>query len=147
MHHREPSTLRDLEPADHAPAEPGERSFPGARVMDHAHLVEGRTEHGRVGDLAAEPAAYAGLVHVSDRIIAERVRVVLERERRAAVQAHARLVARADVGVHAEARYLHARAGLELSGDPRLHAALPLELALGAGDDHLEPAGGGGHRL
>src|SRR6185436_4301980 len=113
----------------------------------HPRLVERRAENGGMGDLAAEPAADAALVDVGHGVVAQWVRIVLERQRWATVEAHARLVARAHVGVHAEARRLDARARLELGGHLRLHAALALELALRARDDDLEPARRGGHRL
>src|SRR5262245_9892130 len=116
-------------------------------MMDDAHLVERWTEHGGMRDLAAESAAHAGLVDARDRIVAQRIRAVPERERRAPIEAHARLVASAHVGVHAEPWHFDARTGLEASRDLGLHATLPLELALGTGDDHLEASRSGGHRV
>src|SRR5216684_6322846 len=114
-------------------------------MVDHAGLEEGRAEDRRVRDLAAEPAADAGLVHVRDRILAQRIGIVLEGERGAAVEAHAGLVARAHVRVDAEARRHHPPPRLETGRDLRLDPALALELALGAGDDDLEPARRRGH--
>src|SRR6266545_4644457 len=129
-----------LEEADRPPAESLERPLTPAGVVHHARFVEGRAEDGRVRDLAAEPAADARLVHVRHRVVAQGVAAVLEREGRAAVQTHAGLVPRADIGVHAEAWRLHAPARLEPGGRLRLDAPLALELALAAGDDDLEPA-------
>src|SRR5688572_26973905 len=136
-----------LEPADHAAPEARDRALPAPRIVDDAHLVEGRAEHGGMRHLAAEAAAHAALVHARDRILAQGVPALPEGERRTAVEAHAGLVAGADVRVHAEARSLDARPRLELGGDLWLHATLALELALGAGDDDLEPAGRRGHGL
>src|SRR5438034_9517723 len=129
-----------LQEVDHPPAESLERSLTPAGVVHHARLVERRAEDGRVSDLAAEPATDARLVHVRHRIFPKRIAAFFQREGRAAVEAHAGLVAGADVGVHTEPRRLDAPARLEPGGGLRLDAPLALELALAAGDDDLEPA-------
>src|SRR3989475_6301167 len=66
------------------------------------------------------------------------VRFLPERERRAAVQTHARVVARTDVGVHAEARLDDLLPRRDRLPDPGLLTALALEHALVLGDDDLE---------
>src|SRR6266436_8520364 len=129
-----------LKEADHPPAESLERSLTPGGVVHHARLVEGRAEDGGVSDLAAEPATDARLVHVRHRVFSERIAAFFQREGRAAVEAHAGLVAGADVGVHAEPRRLDAPARFEPGGGLRLDAPLAFELALAAGDDDLEPA-------
>src|SRR5207247_3820072 len=136
-----------LQVSDDATTDTGERSLPGRRIVDHLRLVEGRTEHGGVGNLATQPAADTALVHVRHGIIAKWVAAELEGERGAAVQAHTGLVARAHVGVDAEAGRLHARSRLEAGGGLGLDAALALELALAAADDDLEPPGLRAHGL
>ena len=90
-------------------------------------------------DLAAHAAADARVVDVRDRVVAERVGIVPERQRGTAVQAHARVVARADVGVHAEARLDDLLARRERLARAGLLAPLALEHALVPGDDDLEP--------
>src|SRR5690242_14704630 len=88
----------------------------------------------------AEPAAHAAVDDGRDRIGAQRIRVVLHREGRAAGEPDAGVIARAGVFVDA---VLHAHMALAFR-EPlryfRLEAALPLELALALGDDHLESA-------
>src|SRR5882724_1522815 len=69
-----------LEPADHPRPHRGEGALPGARIADHARLVERGAEHGRVRDLAAEAAADAALVHAGDGFRAKRVATVAERQ-------------------------------------------------------------------
>src|SRR5688572_4430317 len=83
-----------LEPADHPCPHCGEGALPGARIADHARLVERGAEHGGVRDLAAEAAADAALVDPRDGIVAERVATFAERQRGAPIQAHAGLVPR-----------------------------------------------------
>src|SRR3989442_15553694 len=100
--------------------------------------VERRAEPRGVRDLAADATADARLVHGGDRILAQRVGVLPERERRAAVQTHAGVVARADVGVHPEARLDDLGARGDRLPDARLLTALALEHALVPRDDDLE---------
>ena len=57
------------------------------------------------------------------------------------------MIAGADLVVDAEARAHDALAALELAGIFGAHAALARELAFAVGDDHLEAALGGAHRL
>src|SRR6202162_5908136 len=92
-----------LKDADHPPAEGLEPPLAPAGVVHHARLVERRGEDGRVRHLATEPAADAGLVHVRHGVVAQRVAALLERQGRTTVEAHAGLVPRANIGVHAEA--------------------------------------------
>src|SRR6185369_1723747 len=97
--------------------------------------------------LAAQPAADAAVEHGGDRVDLERVAAVLDRERRAAREPDARVVARARVLVDA---VLDAHAALALALElraPRLHAPLTLELALAFGDDDLEAGEVGRERL
>ena len=74
--------------------------------------IERRTQHRGVGHLAAHTAADAAVVDVRDRIGAQRVRVCLDRERRAAGEADAGVIAGAGIRIDAEALAHHALAGL-----------------------------------
>src|SRR4051812_1394326 len=74
-----------LQPADHRAAHPLAKAVPARRVGNDLRLVERRTQHGGMGNLAAQAAADAAVDHGGDRIGAQRVGVRLDRQRRAAV--------------------------------------------------------------
>src|SRR5579864_5729846 len=97
--------------------------------------------------LAAEAAADAALDHARHGIAAQRVGIGLDGERGAAREPDAGMVAGADFVVDAIARPHHALATLQLLRLLAAYPALARELALAVGDDHLEPALGGFHRL
>ena len=73
-----------------------------------------------------------------DRIDLERITRGLHRQRRTAGEADAGMVAGADILIHAKACAHHPLATLQRRGHLRLEPALPLELAFGLGDDHLQ---------
>src|SRR5207245_11462376 len=89
-----------------------------------------RAKDRRVGDLAAQPAADAVVVHVRDRVHFERIAGRLDGERGAAGEADAGMVPRAHVLVHAEARAHHALARFEGRADLRAATPLALDVAL-----------------
>ncbi len=124
-----------------------QHAIPPVRIADDLGAIERRTEHRGVRDLAAQPAADAALDHGRHRIAAQRIGIGLDRQRRAAGQPDAGMVAGADLVVDAEAHPHHALAALELLGILGAHAALARELAFAVGDDHLEAALGGAHGL
>src|SRR4051812_626909 len=73
---------------------------PEVRVLHDFRPIEGWAQHGRVRVLAAQATAHAAVDHRRDRFAPQRVRVVLDGERRATGQADARVIARAGVLVH-----------------------------------------------
>src|SRR3954468_23638679 len=79
---------------------PRNKFVPPGGVLDHLGPIEGRAQHCGVRVLAAQAAADAAVDHGSYGIAAQRIRVVLDGERRAARQADARVIARASVFVH-----------------------------------------------
>ena len=79
-----------------------QRAVDRARVMDDVGLVERRAQHRGVADLAAHAAAQAVVVDVRHRMVAERVRVGLDGQRRAARQPDAGVIAGTYVVVDAE---------------------------------------------
>ncbi len=78
-------------------------AVPAARIVDDVGAIEGRAQHGGVRHLAAIAAADAALVDRRHRIVAQRIVELLHRQRRAAREAHAGVVAGADILVDAEA--------------------------------------------
>src|SRR5262245_47974751 len=100
-----------------------------------------------MGVLAAQAAAYAAVDHGCHRVAAQRVRVVPDRERRAAGEPDARVVAGAGVLVDPVFDSDHPFTPFECLGCSWLETSLPLELALALGDDDLEPSLLGRHRL
>src|SRR3954471_16436952 len=60
-----------LQEADDGPAQPRLQVVPPRRVVDDRGLVERGAQHGRVADLAAEPAADARVDDLRDRVLAE----------------------------------------------------------------------------
>src|SRR5205085_12071261 len=114
--------------------EPCYELVPPGGVLDHFGAIEGRAEHRGVGVLAAQAAADAAVDHRRHRIGAQRIGVVLDRQRGATGEPDARVIAGARVLVDA---VLHAHvplALLHLLRDYRPELALPLELALAFGD-------------
>src|SRR3954468_16246255 len=85
---------------DEAP-DSGKYLVPQVRVLHDFGPIEGRAQHGRVRVFSAEAAAHAAVDYRSDRFTAQRIRVVLDGERRATGQADARVIAGARVLVHA----------------------------------------------
>ena len=99
-----------------------DEAVPAGRVVEQLRPVERRTQHRRVSHLAADPAADTTVVDVRDRIGAQRVGVVLHRQRRAAGQADTGVIAGARIRVDAEALAHHALAAciaLRISGRTR----------------------------
>src|SRR6185437_5323158 len=117
-------------PADHLLAEAMRKAIAPGRIADDLGTVERRAKHGRMRDLAAESAADARFDDRGHRVGSQRVGGGLHRQRRAARQADAGVVARADVFIHAIAHARDAFAALELFGVFGAHAALTRELAL-----------------
>ena len=125
-----------------------ERALPGARIVHDARLVERRAEHRGVGDLAAEPAADAALVHVGHRVVAQRV-----------------ADCPSSVSDGQPLKRMHDLSPVQTSGSTPKRGASTRAPALSraavcgftrrwrsswhsrARDDHLEPARGGGHGL
>src|ERR1019366_7176891 len=116
--------LAPLQPADHRLAQAREPAVPTARIADDARLVERRAQHRRMRHLAADAAADAGVEHRRYRVAAQRIGVGLDRKRRAAREANARMVARAGVSIDAEALAHDALAGRDRLLHERLLAAL-----------------------
>src|SRR5258708_15133611 len=100
-----------------------------------------------MGDLTAQAAADTALDDAGDGIGAQRIGVGLDGERRAAGEADAGMIARADLVVDAVAHLDHALAARELARILGAHPALSRELSFAAGADHLEAPLGGLHRL
>ena len=98
-------------------------------------------------DFAAQAAADATVDHGRHRIAAQRIGRRLHRQRRAARQPDAGMIAGADLVVDAVARAGDAHPAFELDGVLGAHAALARQLAFAVGDDHLQAALGGLHRL
>ena len=119
------------------PAHPRHEAVQGVRVVDDQGPVERRAEHRRVRDLAAKPAADAGIDHLGDRLAPQRVRVRRDGERRAAREADAGMVAGAGVGIDPEALADDALAGFHRLRRQRALAALAVQHAFGLGDDDL----------
>src|SRR5256885_15735427 len=118
--------------------EPCDELVPPGGVLDDFGAVEGGAEHGGVRVLAAEATTDAAVDHGRHRIGAQRIRIVLDRQRWAAGEPDARVIARAGVLVDA---VLHAHVPLALLHLLRDHGTqlpLALELALAFGDDHLQ---------
>ncbi len=111
-----------LQEADHGAAHAVEEAVPAARIVHHVGAVEATAEHGGVRHLAAVAAADAVLVDMGDRVVAQRIVERLHRQRRAAGEPHAGVVAGADVLVDAEFRLHHALAALDRLVDQRLFA-------------------------
>src|SRR6185437_17167283 len=98
-------------------------------------------------DLAAKAAADAALDDARHGVAAQGIGVGLHGQRRAAGEADAGMIARADLVIDAIARLDHALAALELRRLLAAQPALARELAFAIGDDDLEPALGRAHRL
>src|SRR4051812_34752086 len=118
--------------------ESGNHPVHEARVLHHLGAVEGGAQDRGVRVLAAQPAADAAVDHRRDRVAAQWIGVVLDRQRRAARQADARVVAGARVLVDAVLDAHHARAGGDFLRDHGPELALLLQLALAFGDDDLQ---------
>src|SRR5207249_4657042 len=127
--------------------EPRDQLVPPRRVLDDFGAIERWAEHRGVRVLAAQAAADAAVDDRRHRIGTQRIRVVLDRERRAAGEANAGVIARAGVLVHAVLDAHVARALLQLFRHLWAELALPLQLALALGDDDLQPLVVRGHRF
>ena len=88
-------------------------------------------------DLAAQAASHTAVDHRRDRIRTQRVGVVLDRERRAAGEPDARVVAGTRIGVDAEALPHDATARFRQLHQLGLDAALLVQLTFTLGDDDL----------
>ncbi len=141
------AALARLEPAHHCAPPAIHPLFPSRGVAHPFGPVERRAQHGSIGDLAAVAAGHAAIVHMGHRVGLERVAAVLERERRAARQAHAGVVATAHGCVHTEFFLDHTFTPLDRRRNLRLHAALLVEHAFALGDHHLGALEVGGQRL
>src|SRR5467141_749439 len=128
-----------LQRGDDASAHAIERTDPPRRILDDLGAIERGTQHGSVSDLTAQAAADAIVVHMCDGIRPQRIWIGCDRERGAAGQSDAGMVAGADVGIDAEARADDALAFAQILGDLRSNTALKRELAFAVGDDHLQP--------
>ena len=124
-----------------------QHTIPAVRIPDDLRPIERGAQHGRMRDLAAQPAADAALDHGGDRIAAQRIRIGLDGERRTARKPDAGVVAGAQRIVDAVARPHHALAAREPAGILRAHTPLPRQLAFAVRDDHLEAVLGAAHRL
>src|SRR6478735_2165802 len=102
LEHDPPSRPPALQGADHAPPDAVEASFERGGVGNDVGAVEGGTQYGRVRDLAAMAAADARVVDGGDRIVLQRITGRLHRQRRAAGQADAGMVARTGVFIDAK---------------------------------------------
>src|SRR5690625_5243446 len=90
-----------------------------------------------MGHFTAQATADAAVQYLGYRIHAQRIGIRLDRQRRAARQANARMVAGTGILIDTEAVTHHAFAFLDLAAENRLFAALPVQHALGLGDDDL----------
>ena len=82
----------------------GHQAVPNVRVLDRLSLVKRRAQRRRMGILAAQPAAHAVLLERRQRGGPQRARIGLDRQRWAARQAAARVVAGVEIVVDTEAR-------------------------------------------
>jgi hypothetical protein len=97
--------------------------------------------------LAAHAAADAAVLDMRDRILPQWIGIGLDRQRRAARQADAAMVAGAGVRIDAEPFAHDALAVLDRLGHQRLDAALAVELAFRLRDQHLGPLFGRHQRI
>src|SRR5256885_4149924 len=72
--------------------EPCDELVPPGGVLDHFGAIKGRAEHRGMRILAAQAAADAAVDHSRDRIGAQRIRIVLDRQRRATGEADAGVI-------------------------------------------------------
>src|SRR5437773_394502 len=86
-----------LQIGDDAAPDTGRQPLDETRVVDEVGAVEGWAEHRRIGDLAAIAAADAAVVDRRHRIVAEGIVELLHRQRRAAGETDAGVIAGADV--------------------------------------------------
>ena len=98
-----PAVAAPLQPADHAHRDRRLEHVPAARIVDDVGAIERGAEHRGFRDLAAIAAADAGIVDRRNGIVAQRIVELLHRQRRAAGEPDAGMVAGADVLVDAEA--------------------------------------------
>ncbi len=117
------------------------------RIVDDRGAIERRTQHRRVRDLAAQPAADAGVDHLGDRLGAQGIGVRRDGERRAARKPDARMIARAGIGIDAEALAHDAFAALNRLRHQRALAALLVQHAFRLRHDDLGAFLLGGQRL
>src|ERR1019366_8272775 len=104
------------EPADDFLPQTEQRAVTPIGVANDLGAIKRRAQHGGMRHLAAQPAADAGIDDGRHRIAAQRIGRRLHRQRRAARQTNAGMVAGADFVVDAVARARDALAALELAG-------------------------------
>ena len=112
-------------------------AVPAGRIGDQRGAVERRAQHRGVADLAAQPAADAGVDHLGDRLAPQRIGIGRDRQRRAAGEPDAGMIAGAGVGIDAEALAHHALAALRGLAQQRPDAALLVQHAFRLRDDDL----------
>ena len=100
-----------------------------------------------MSDLAAQAAADTAFDDRGYRIAAQRIGIGFDRQRRAAGQPDAGMVAGAQLIVDAKPGLHHALTALEFVGLFDADAALPRQHAFTVGNDHFEPAFGATDRL
>src|SRR5262245_6760337 len=117
---RDPASVATaLEKTDHRGAHACQEPIKDRRVMNDVGAIKRGTEHRGFRHLTAIAATDAGVIDRCDRIVLQRVRGVLHRQRRAAGQPDARVVAGADVFINAEAFTHHALAVLHRLAEQR----------------------------
>src|SRR6185437_5585164 len=124
-----PAGAPALQPADHSRAQARHCALHARRIVDDVGAIERRAKHRRVGHLAAIAATDATIVDRGNRIVLERIVGVLDRERWAAGQTDARVVAGTDVFVDTVALAHLALAAFDRLIEQRLLAPLPVEHA------------------
>ena len=100
-----------------------------------------------MADLAAHAAPDAAVVDGRDRVLAKRVGIGPDGQRRTTREADAAVVAGAGVRVHPEPLPDDPGSALDRLLHRRLHPPLAVELAFGLGDDDLRPLLPAGQRL
>src|ERR1700684_2438295 len=92
-----------LQEANYRAAESGNEAIEPSRIVNDIGAIERRAEHCRFRNLAAITAAHTVIIDGRDRVILERVVGVFDRERRAARESDASVIAGTHVLVDTEA--------------------------------------------